>query len=164
MRLAEIAAVGRRGELGKGNRMVFDLPGDLRFFAKTTRHHPVVMGKNTWLSLPGKLKDRKHLVISRSIEIDDPDVTVYRSAEEFLQDWKDYEGTVFCIGGGSLYRQMLERADELILTEVEAEAEADVFFPAFDKSQFERHVEGEGQDHGISYQHVCYRRKGNEQL
>lgn len=162
MRLVEIAAIGRNRELGKDNHMVFDLPGDLRFFAKTTRHHPVVMGRNTWLSLPGKLKDRQHLVISRSLMVDDPEVTVYRCVDDFLREWKDWSGTVYCIGGASLYGQLLDQADELILTEVDGQAQADVFFPSFDTMQFEWQVIGEGEDHGVSYTHVRYTRKGKE--
>ena len=67
---------------------------------------------------------------------------------------------VFIIGGASIYRQFVPFADELILTEVDAEApDADVYFPAFEKAQYEREVVASNEDNGIKYEHVRYVRK-----
>ena len=58
-----IASVGKNNEIGKKGELVFHLKEDMEFFRKTTKNHTVVMGLNTWLSLPGKLKNRKNIVI-----------------------------------------------------------------------------------------------------
>lgn len=158
MRLELIAAVGRRLELGRDNALVFDLPADLRFFARTTRGHTIVMGRRTWQSLPGKLPGRHHVVISRTMEPDDPDIEVFDSLKAFYDAYRDRDQTVFGIGGASLYAQMLPEADALVLTEVDAEAEADAWFPAFDRSKYVRTVLDENTEAGISYSHVRYER------
>lgn len=159
MRLVEIAAIGRNNELGKDNHMVFDLPGDLKFFAKTTKGHPIVMGRNTWLSLPKKLPGRKHIILSRTLKTDDDDIDVCASIGEFMDRWGSYDGDIYCIGGGHLYKQMLGLADELVLTEVDGEADAQVFFPEFDKTQYVSRILGQGCDNGVHYTHVSYVRK-----
>ena len=61
-----ISAIGRNREIGKNNNLIFHVKDDMKFFRETTKGHKVVMGRATWESLPGKLKDRKNIVITRS--------------------------------------------------------------------------------------------------
>lgn len=61
-----ISAIGRNREIGKNNNLIFHVKDDMKFFRDTTRDHKVVMGRATWESLPGKLKDRKNIVVTRS--------------------------------------------------------------------------------------------------
>ncbi len=61
-----ISAIGRNHEIGKNNNLIFHVKDDMKFFRETTKGHKVVMGRATWESLPGKLKDRKNIVITRS--------------------------------------------------------------------------------------------------
>lgn len=158
MKLELIAAVGRNLELGRDNDLIFDIPGDLKFFARTTRGHTIVMGRRTFDSLPHKLPGRHHVVISRTMTSDDPDVEVFDSLETFRTAWQDKDVLVYGIGGASLYAQMLEEAQALILTEVEASAEADVYFPAFDASHYRRTVLSRQEENGVRYAHVRYER------
>ena len=85
MKLELIAAVGRNLELGRDNDLIFDIPGDLIFFARTTRGHTIVMGRRTFDSLPHKLPGRHHVVISRTMTSDDPDIEIFDSFEAFLE-------------------------------------------------------------------------------
>ena len=76
-----------------------------------------------------------------------------------MEAYKDFPEEIFIIGGASLYKQFLEYADTLYLTEVDLESSADVYFPSFDKTLYEKEVVFENSDNGIIYHHVIYRRK-----
>ncbi len=159
-----IAAVGKNLELGKNNGLIWRLPGDLRFFKEQTEGLTVVMGRNTFNSLPKKLPNRKHLVLT---DVDDfnksvDDVDIYYNLQDLVEAVKKLAETtsVFIIGGASVYKQFVEYAEEILLTEVDAEDNtADVYFPQFDKSEFERYVLGNGEDNGIKYVHITYLKK-----
>lgn len=158
-----IAAVGKNGELGKDGELVFRLPGDMKYFREVTRGHKVLMGRKTWESLPKKLPGRVNIVLSRRMDEvkrgeAGPDLII-GDLEEFAERHKDSEEEIFVIGGGMVYRGMLKYAKKLYLTEVLAEAEADVFFPEFEKEKWRRKVINEGEDDGIKYAFVVYERK-----
>lgn len=155
-----IAAVGKNFELGKNNKLIWNLPGDLKFFKEQTAGKTVVMGRNTFNSLPKKLPNRNHVVLS-DIEFfnkDVSDVMVFDKAAEFLKhcNLEAEKDDVFVIGGASIYKMFLDIADELYLTEIDATDEADVFFPEFDKNNWDKEILGCGSDNGISYKHVRY--------
>ncbi len=156
-----IAAVGKNRELGKKGGLCFKIPGDLKFFKNTTMGFPVFMGLNTWKSLPGKLPGRKHYVLSFKKDEDLPeDVELVNDLESFLSKWQKSEDKLFVIGGASVYKQALPYCNEMYLTEVDGEdKDADVFFPEFDKTAWDKKVVGEGADDGLKYTHVLYIRK-----
>ena len=156
-----IAAVGKNRELGKKGGLCFKIPGDLKFFKNTTMGFPVFMGLNTWKSLPGKLPGRKHYVLSFKKDEDLPeDVELVNDLDSFLTTWQKSEDKLFVIGGASVYKQALPYCNEMYLTEVDGEDKnADVFFPEFDKTAWDKKVVGEGEDDGLKYTHVLYTRK-----
>lgn len=180
-----IAAIGKNRELGKGGKLVFGLPEDLKYFRETTMGHKILMGRKTWESLPKKLPKRENIVVSRNqnfidlslrpsrLSSRDPDaVTWQRPAQcdevpdliisdlgEFARKNKDSEEEIFVIGGGMVYWEMMKYAKKLYLTEIEAETEADVFFPEFNKKEWTRTVIREGEDNGVKYAFVVYERK-----
>ena len=82
-----IAAIGKNGELGKDNQLIFHIKDDMKFFKETTEGHKVVMGHKTWDSLPGKLKNRENIVISRH-DFDGPDLIIH-DINGFITDHKD---------------------------------------------------------------------------
>ncbi|MDR2336896.1 MAG: dihydrofolate reductase [Candidatus Nomurabacteria bacterium] len=155
-----IAAVGRNRELGKNGGLVFRLPNDLKFFKKVTFGAKILMGRKTFESLPKKLPERKHLVLSSSNFAVDKDVEIVQSLDDFVKKNKDTMEEIFVIGGGSVYAQLLPHAKKMYLTEVDGEdVRADVFFPKFDKSEWLKKIIGQGEDNGVAYRHVLYRRK-----
>jgi dihydrofolate reductase len=160
MNLYEIAAIGRNLELGKNGDMPWgrSLKEDLQFFKKTTLHAPVVMGRKTFESLGRALPQRENIVISRS-GFQAENIKTYPSVESFLEEWKDYDGDVFVIGGGSIYKQFLRYCDGLYLSEIDAAFDADTYFPAFEKSEYEREVLYPVQEAGYDYEHVLYSKK-----
>ena len=94
------------------------------------------MGKKTWESLPGKLKDRKNLVISHT-EVENADGTI-TDLDKYIEENKESDEEIFVIGGGSIYKYMLPHSKYLYLTEVDAEPEADTFFPEFDRKSYKK--------------------------
>lgn len=161
MKLVMIAAIGKNRELGLQGDMPWKhaLKKDLQFFKKTTLGHPMVMGRKTLESFPGLLPGRLHLVISTSDLKKQDILQPYQSLEAFLEDWQKRKETVYVVGGGSLYHQLLPYADALILTEIDAEFDADTWFPNFDPENYERTVLNQDEEAGYAYEHVCYKRK-----
>lgn len=153
-----IAAVGRNNELGKKGGLVFHIKEDMKFFKETTTGHTVVMGFKTWESLPKKLPNRKNIVITFE-EFEGPDECV-TDLEKFIKENESTDEEIFVIGGGSIYAQFLEHAKKLYLTEVDSEdKDADVFFPTFDKTLYDKKVLREGSESGIDYKMCLYEAK-----
>ncbi|MBF0580134.1 dihydrofolate reductase [Erysipelotrichaceae bacterium RD49] len=161
MKLILIAAIGKHNQLGLNGDMPWkrSLSQDLQFFSKTTRNHAMVMGRKTFESLPGLLPGREHLVITTSQMEKQPHLHLYPSLEAFFEDWKESDQTVYVIGGGSIYKQFLPYADELILTEIDQDFDADTWFPAFNSNLYSREILDTVDENGYQYHHVCYRRK-----
>lgn len=155
-----IAAKGLNNELGYNNDLIWHLPEDLKFFKEVTSNHTIVMGENTFFSLPRLLPNRKHIVLSQSGKEFPDEVIVYNDFNKFLEDYKNKDEDIFVIGGGMIYKLFIDYADELYLTEIEDSFnEATVYFPEFDKDLFTKEILCEHDDNNIKYKHVLYRRK-----
>ncbi len=155
-----IAAIGKNRELGKNNGLIWHLKEDLTFFRDQTIHKPIVMGMKTLESLPKLLPHRKHIVLTRKNPTLPEEVLVIHSKEELLKFIEEYGEEVMIIGGASIYSQMLEYSEKLILTEIDAEdKEADAYFPEFKKEEWDSELLGEHQEGDIHYKHLIYTRK-----
>ena len=156
-----IAAVAQDRAIGFQNKLIYWLPNDLKRFKALTTGHTIIMGRNTFLSLPkGALPNRRNIVLSRTAT-DFPGCDVYPSLEEALAHCAKDED-VYIIGGASVYTQALSIADRLCLTEVDdTPKEADTFFPEY-KADW-REVAREDHDiderHAQRYAFVDYIRK-----
>ncbi len=154
-----IAAIGKNNELGKNNDLVWRLKGDMKFFRDTTMGHSIVMGRKTFESLPKILPGRKHIVISTN-EIKNDEIELYKSIREFLVKYQNVEEDIFIIGGASIYKQFIDLASKLYLTEIDAsDKDADVYFPEFNKEEWEREEIASNEDNSINYKHVLYKKK-----
>ena len=153
-----IAAIGKNNELGKNNDLIWKLKGDMKFFRDTTMGHTVVMGRKTFESLPKMLPGRKHVVISTN-EIKNNEIELYKSIKEFLTKYKEYDGDVFVIGGATIYEQFIDIASKIYLTQIDDSKEADVYFPLFNKNEWEQEELGYNQENSINYKHVLYKKK-----
>lgn len=160
MNLKMIAAVGKNNELGKNNGLIWPIKEDLKFFKQTTIGSTVIMGGNTFLSLPKVLPNRTNIVLSQQ-EIDVPEgVIVYHSIDDFINDYKTKEENVFVIGGGMIYKLFIDKVNEIYLTEIDATCEeATVYFPTFNKEDFIKTELCSHEDNGLRYKHVLYRRR-----
>lgn len=126
-----IAAVARNRAIGFQNKLIYWLPNDLKRFKALTTGHTIIMGRNTFESLPkGALPNRRNVVLSRSVK-ELAGCDVYSSLEEALLHTTPEE-EVYIIGGDSVYSQAMQIADKLCLTEVDdTPANADAFFPDY---------------------------------
>ena len=133
-----IVAIAENFAIGKNNDLLFHLPNDLKRFKEITTGKPVIMGRNTLLSLPGSrpLKNRRNIVISDipGEVFDGCEMTsTIEGAVELVQN----EEEAFIIGGGMIYRQFYPLAGKLYLTVVHRDFDADVYFPEINYAEWE---------------------------
>lgn len=149
-KISIIVCIAKNRGIGKDNRLLFDLPSDLKHFKKITTGHPIIMGFNTYRSIGRPLPGRTNIVLSPD-KLKIKGYEVASSIEQAIKigSAKDSE-EVFFIGGGMVYKTAIEFADKLYLTLVDAEPEADTFFP--DYSVFTKVISEEnGEDNGYKY-------------
>ncbi|MDO4526999.1 MAG: dihydrofolate reductase [Candidatus Saccharibacteria bacterium] len=144
-----IAAIGKNRELGKEGKLVFHLKEDMKFFRETTRGHKILMGRKTWESLPKKLPNRTNIVISRNA-VPGADESITDLAK-FIEENKDTDEEIFVIGGGMVYFELLKHAKNLYLTEIDMAADADTFFPEFDKTRYDKQIIQEGKEDDLNF-------------
>lgn len=155
-RLTLIAAVGKNGELGNNNELIWQIPEDMQFFKENTMNKHIIMGMNTFKSLPKLLPNRKHIVLTHQNVDLNPNVTVFYSLEDLLNYVKNLDEEIVVIGGGQIYSLLINYASKILLTEIDDKKEADVFFPEFDKQLWTKQVLSEHSYMGIHYKHVVY--------
>lgn len=156
--LTLIAAVAANGVIGKDNKLPWRLPEDLKRFKALTMGHPMIMGRKTWESLPGRLPGRPHIVVSRNPDYRADGATVVNSLAAAIAAAGDTD-EVFVIGGGELYAQALAEADRLQLTEIAADFDGDARFPAVDRRRWrEAARETHRSEAGFDYHFVTYAR------
>ena len=131
MEIALIYARAANGVIGKDGTMPWHLPEDLAHFKRTTLSHPVIMGRKTWESLPPRfrpLPGRRNLVVTRQGDWNEIGAQRASSLREALQQCENSE-QVWVIGGAQIYAQALPLADELVVTEIDADFDGDAFAP-----------------------------------
>lgn len=158
MKLSIIAAIGQNNELGINNQLIWHLKKDMKFFKETTINNKIVMGRKTFESLPKLLVNREHIILTKQ-NINLPNVKIFHDISSFLKAYENLDEEIFNIGGQSIYKELLEYADKLYLTEIEATSKADAYFPIFDKNDFEKEILSENEEDGIKYKHVLYKRR-----
>lgn len=156
-----IVAIAQNFAIGKNNDLLFHLPNDLKRFRQITTRHPVIMGRNTLLSLPkGALPNRRNIVITDNPEEKFDRCEMVSSIEEAVEAVKN-EKEAFIIGGGMIYRQFYPIAGKLYLTLVHRDFDADVFFPEIDYSEWEELSREDHSDekNGFDYSYLNLKRK-----
>ena len=128
MKLVIIAALSKNRVIGKNGKLPWHIPEDLKRFKLLTTGHTVLMGRKTFESLGKPLPNRRNVVLT-STEL--PNVETYPILAHALQALEK-EKTVFVIGGGEIFAQLIEHVDEMYLTIVEKEYEGDTFFPPYE--------------------------------
>ena len=133
-----MAAIAENNVIGKNNDLIWHLPADLRFFKQTTKGHTLIMGRKTFESLANPLPHRDSWVVSRNKGYSADGITTFQSIDDaVIAGEKKGLETVFILGGGEIYRQSMDIADKLVITEVHETFEGDTFFPKIDKSIWE---------------------------
>lgn len=132
-----IAALGARTRaIGKDNKLLWHIPGDLPRFRVLTMGHPVIMGSTTFASIGRPLPGRTNIVLTEDTSWRHEDVIACHTLNEALERAGTLDVDFFIIGGGSVYAQTIDRADTLHLTLVDDDTEGDTFFPNYSHLPF----------------------------
>ena len=166
MALHLIFARAANGVIGRNGQLPWHLPEDLAHFKRTTLGCPVIMGRKTWDSLPARfrpLPGRDNIVVTRHPLWQGDGAQVAHSLDQALTlARRQAAPRIFVIGGAQLYAQALPLADELMLTEIDADLPGDAHFPAFDRTEFvelQRDVRHSAGPPACDYAFVIYQRR-----
>lgn len=166
MSLSIVVAFAKNLAIGKDNKLLWRQKADMQYFKKLTQGKTVLMGKNTYLSLPKAfrpLPNRLNIVISSGEPIEIAENLVwYTSLELALEDLKKKDGEIMIIGGAQIYKQAIEKVDTIYATEIDAILDADTFFPEINPVIFEK-ISSESfskdADNEYNYAFVVYKRR-----
>jgi len=160
--LTIIVAAAENNAIGKGNQLIWHLSDDLKRFKTLTSGHHIIMGRKTFESFPKPLPNRTHIVITRQSNYQVPDgVIVVNSIEDAIDASKN-DPQPFIIGGGQIYGQAMDLADQIELTRVHESFEADAFFPEINYDVWEeinKTFHKQDSEHPYSFSFITYKRK-----
>ena len=162
MTINMIAAVAANRAIGFENKLIYWLPNDLKRFKQLTTGHTILMGRRTFESLPkGALPNRRNCVLSASVS-ELPGCECFASWNDFVKTCRSDED-IYIIGGASLYKGLIDKADRLCLTEVlDTPKEADTFFPDYsDWHEQSREHHERDERHAQAYDFVDYVRNSD---
>ena len=168
--IISILSADKKWGIGKKNGLLFSLPMDMKFFRTTTLNHVVAMGENTLLSFPNSkpLKNRTHIVLSQDVSHNYEGVINVHTFDEFLRKIKEHslKEDVYIIWGASIYNQMIPYVDKVLLTKVDEDGGAEVFFHNLDEdSNFECVQESETFiDNGHPIRFTTYLNKNKKSI
>ncbi len=155
-----IAAVDRNWAIGKGGDQLVYLRTDLKRFQALTTGHAVILGRKTLATFPGgrPLKNRRNLVLSRDPDFHPEGAEVFPTLEALLAAAPE---DAFVIGGGSVYRALLDRCSTAYITKIDAAWPADTWLPDLDAlPEWQVAEEGEElEENGVRFRYVTYRRE-----
>jgi len=134
--LTIIAAASTNNVIGFDNRLIWNIPKDLKRFKNLTQGHSVIMGRKTFESLPSPLPNRRNIVITRNKDYSPEGIEVFRNIEDAIYECKD-DQQPFIIGGGEIYSQTINLVDKIELTRVYKDYQGDAFFPEIPMNKFE---------------------------
>ena len=159
-----ILSADRNWAIGKDNKLLVQIPADMKFFREVTTGKAVVMGRKTLESLPNglPLKNRTNIVLTANPDYRVKGAVIVHSKEELEEELKKYESEdIYVIGGGSVYRMLLGECDTAHVTKIDYTYEADTYFPNLDEyPEFE--IAADSEEHkffDLEYRFLKYKRK-----
>lgn len=158
-----IVAMDDNRVIGKDNQLPWHLPEDLKFFKRVTMGHPIVMGRKTFASIGRPLPGRENIVITRNKDFHHDGCSIFYGLDQFLVYCQQKpEEEFFVIGGAEIFKQMLQKADRLYITEIHSSFEGDTFFPAIEMNEWKLSSKEQGlkdEKNPYEYEFVIYDRK-----
>lgn len=156
-----IAAVSKNGVIGKAGLVPWYSAEELKHFKETTIGYPIIMGRKTFESLKESLKYRKNIVLSTRMDPsgNNDDTKIFNDLETAYFYCRDElkADKVFIIGGGEIFDQTIDKADEMIISEMNFEADGDVYFPEIDYEVWQEKSVTNYTDFSV----ILYRRKND---
>ncbi|MDB5007073.1 MAG: dihydrofolate reductase [Mucilaginibacter sp.] len=161
MTITIVVAISENHAIGKDNKLLWHLPGDLKHFKEITTGHTIIMGRKTYESVGRPLPNRRNVIVTRqTIAIEGCEV-VHSIEDALLLCAGELE--VFIVGGAEIYKQAMKLTNRIYLTIVHKEFEGDSFFPEIDKSEWKEvyHEDHEpDQKNLLSYSFITYEARG----
>ncbi len=163
MKLSLIAALDRNRGIGRDNAMPWHLPDDFRHFKALTLGKPILMGRRTAQSLGRALPGRTNLVLTRGGQVPFAGMRAVASVEQAREIAAgEAAGDLCVIGGGDIYRLLIDQATDLHLTWVDTRVQADTHFPPVDPQlwvETAREHHAADARHAFAFDFVDYARK-----
>ena len=161
--LSIIVAKAKNNIIGKNNKIIWDLPEDLKHFKELTTGHTIIMGRKTFESIGKVLPNRKHIIFSQNPDwkFNDENVHVVHSMLE-IQEYIEDEKENFVIGGAMIYNLLMPHVNKMYVTEIDKEFEGDAFFPKINLDIWEEKSREKGNANNevpFNYDFVVYERK-----
>ena len=157
-----IVAIAQNNAIGKDNDLIWHISDDLKRFKALTSGHTVIMGRNTWNSLPRRpLPKRRNIVLTHDVTFAEEGAEVAHSLQQVLEMVRDEEWA-FILGGAAVYRQFLPFVNHIYVTWVWQDFDADVYFPVIDMSVFAKVSESEvfvDAESGLRFSYADYQRR-----
>jgi dihydrofolate reductase len=140
-KISIIVAMTKNRVMGIGNHLPWDISEDRKLYKNTVIHHPVIMGRKTYFSIPDKyrpLPNRTNIIISsQDFKEKHEDVFFVHSIDEAIKKAKEYNKEIFIIGGSGIYQHFLPTADFLYISHIKKDYEGDTFFPEVNWDEWE---------------------------
>lgn len=130
-----IVAKAKNNVIGRDNQLIWHIPADLKYFKRVTLGHTIVMGRKTYDSMGKPLPGRKNVVITRQEDFHPEGVIVKPSLEQALQGLNVDE--VFIIGGGEIFKLVMDIVDKMYVTEIDESFDGDVHFPEINPEEWD---------------------------
>lgn len=154
-----IVAAAQNNAIGKDNKLLINLPTDMKFFKETTIGKVVVMGEKTFMSLPFRpLKGRTNIVLSNNANFKWENTIVVNTVDQLLHELKKYPtDEIFICGGASVYKLMMPLCKKIYLTRINFSPEADTFINAPEENGFSLKVKGQPiEENGVTFSFDIY--------
>ena len=158
-----IVAISKNNVIGKDNKLLWNIPEDLKHFKEITLNSKIIMGRKTFESLPGILPKRQHIILTKNknYNVNSKEVKIVYDFKTIISDFYDSDEEVFIIGGGEIYNLFINYCKKLYLTKIDAIFNGDTFFPNFDLNKFTIVEESPNyvSSSNISYKYLTLKRK-----
>ncbi|MDQ3393060.1 MAG: dihydrofolate reductase [Bacteroidota bacterium] len=137
MQKSIIVAKAENNVIGKDNDLIWHMPNDMKHFRSTTMGHYIIMGRKTFEATKKPLPGRTSIVITRNKDYKaEGCIVVNNILEAFKLGEENKQEEVFILGGGEIYKQAMDLADKIYLTEIKEEFEGDTYFPEIDSNKW----------------------------
>lgn len=160
--LSIIVAKAKNNIIGKDNKIIWNLPEDLKHFKELTTGHTIIMGRKTFESLGGVLPNRKHIIFSQNpdFKVNNENVEVVHSLLQ-IQDLIEGEEEAFVIGGAMIYNFLMPYVKKMYVTEINEEFDGDSFFSKINENTWKEVNREKGikdEKNNLDYEFVIYER------
>lgn len=158
--LSLIAAIGKNNELGLNNKLLWHIKEDLEFYKKTTMNKNIIMGRNTFESMPYTAFKNRNPIILTTKEINiNIDIKIYNNIELLMEYINKSKEEFIVVGGAKVYSELLKYVDTMYLTHIDKSFIADTYFPYINFNEWNSKIIDDYMEQDIPYKRKIYTRK-----